>query len=225
MGFTLLVFGGQVLADYLLGGKLFLQAGALVRSLVSRGEVWRLITPLFIHVHLLHVAVNMYSLYALGPAVERFFGSWRMLAFYLLSGVSGVAMSMAFSPRPSTGASGAIFGLLGALTAFLLTHRKLFGQVGMRQFGNLVFVAILNLGLGLAPGNQNIDNWAHFGGLLGGVALTLFLGPQLGIVRLMEDRAQLVDRQGWPQSRRRILIAAVVIVALALVSAFSPLGA
>jgi rhomboid protease GluP len=211
----------QVLSSLLLGFDIVLAFGAKARELTAAGQLWRIITPIFVHGGLWHLGVNMYSLYALGFAVEKFFGSRRMLVIYLLSGICGVATSQAFSAHPSVGASGAIFGLLGAMVAFLYMHRRLFGQTGWRQFGSLVLVAVLNLLMGLMPG---VDNLAHVGGLVGGLVLTVTLGPHLETFWVGQERVQLVDRRGWKQVRWGLLLAGILILALAVLTAFSTLG-
>lgn len=213
IGFTLLVFIGQVLSVGLLGQDVLLALGAKQRSALAAGQLWRLVTPIFLHIGLLHFFVNMYSLYALGPAVERFFGRARMLSIYMLSGISGVVLSAALSTRASVGASGSIFGLLGALAAFLYQHRRVFGSEGGAQFRQLVFVALLNLAIGLSPG---IDNWGHLGGLLSGAALTWFLGPQLRPAWRDPEKPTLVDRRPWEAVKSEATIAALVILALGL---------
>ncbi len=221
IAFTMMVFIVQYLSVQTTGIDPVLQYGAKVREYIAEGEVWRLITPIFIHIGLWHVFVNMYSLYILGPAVESFFGSRRMLAFYLISGVGGVAMSMLFSAHASAGASGAIFGLLGALVAFLFRHRKVFGRRGMMQFRHLLLVALLNLFLGLMPG---IDNWGHLGGIISGGLVTYYLGPDLEPQFLDTERPRLVDHRAWRDTGRWIILVAVVVVALAMMASYSTIG-
>ncbi len=194
IGFTLLVFLGQLLSQMLLGIDLILIFGAKVNELIAAGELWRLITPVLIHGGIGHIFVNMYSLYAIGPAVERAFGPRRMLALYWLSGICGVLFSLAFSTQASVGASGAIFGLLGALGAFFYTNRATFGSLGRFQFRQIVFVALLNLALGLSPG---IDNWGHLGGLIFGAGLSWFTGPLYVVDPTRIDQRRLVDQRPW----------------------------
>jgi rhomboid protease GluP len=219
IGATLVVFLLQLASTQLFGVDLVLALGAKINSAIAAGEVWRLLSPVFIHLGLVHIFVNMYSLYAIGPAVERFFGSQRMLVFYLLSGIGGVIMSMAFSPNPSVGASGAIFGLLGALGMFLFAHRHAFGKAGSFQFRQIVLVALLNLGLGLVPG---IDNWGHLGGLITGVALTAAVGPNLQPIWGGETLPRLTDRRPWQTVWPRAITALIILSALALVATLSP---
>jgi rhomboid protease GluP len=219
---TLLVFAAQWLSAQLLGFDLVLSLGAKVNQAIAAGQIWRLVTPLFVHAGLLHIGVNMYSLYVIGPAVERFFGSKRMLVIYLLSGIVGVDFSLGLSPNPSVGASGAIFGLLGALATLLFMHRHIFGRMGTIQFRQLVLVALLNLALGLSPG---IDNWGHVGGLIGGSLLTLALGPRFAVSIDSLQHAALIDRQPWESRRTAALLALAAAGALAMIAIYSPLGA
>jgi rhomboid protease GluP len=170
------------------------------------------VTPVFIHAGILHLGVNMYSLFALGPAVERFFGPPRFLAVYLLSGVSGVIFSLAFSPAASVGASGAIFGLLGALATFLYLHQRLFGAGGGMMLRQLVLVGALNLFASLSPG---IDLWGHIGGLVAGITCTLYFGPRLAPSFTDGVPSGLTDQQPWTEVRRRVLIAALAVAAIA----------
>ena len=216
---TALVFLLQLATTQFYGVDLVMVLGAKVNEAIAVGQVWRLITPIFIHAGVIHLLVNMYSLYALGPAVESFFGSRRMLVVFLLSGIAGVAFSLAFSPYPSVGASGAIFGLLGALGAFLFLHRSTLGRWGSVQLRQIIFVAVLNLGLGLTPG---IDNWGHLGGLLAGTTLAWFLGPRLEPVWVDAFRFQLRDRRRWRDVWPGAMVAAGIIALLAWLATRSP---
>ncbi len=193
--------------------------GDKLNANIVDGEIWRLVTPVFIHVGLWHIFVNMYSLYALGPAVERLFSSQRMLVLYLLSGISGVVLSFALSPNASVGASGAVFGLLGALGTFLYRHRNRLGRAGRLQLRQIVMVALLNLGLGLMP---QVDNWGHLGGLLAGIVLTWTLGPMLDVSWSEDRKPKLIDRRPWQKVRMTALFAAVLLAVLAFAASFSP---
>ncbi len=219
---TLFVFLWQFLSVEFFQFDWLLELGAKSRPEILAGEAWRFFTPIFLHVTIPHVLINMYSLYAIGPAVERFFGTARFTAVYLLCGIAGVILSLALSPSPSAGASGAIFGLLGSLGAFLYLHRGLFGRFGRLQLRQIVLVALMNLGLGFMPG---IDNWGHLGGLLAGVALTLTLGPRYEAVWASVDDGRLVDRQPWAAIRVYFFAASGLLSALAVVVLFFLAGA
>jgi rhomboid protease GluP len=220
IGFTVLIYLAQEISVQLLGDDLVLYYGAKINEAIYAGEVWRFITPIFVHGGIWHIFVNMYSLYALGPTVEGFFNTPRMLVIYFFSGISGVIFSLAFSPNPSVGASGAIFGLLGSLGAFLFLHKDYLGVAGRTYLRQIVIVALLNLGLGLAP---NIDNWGHLGGLLAGVALTWFLGPRFKAGWVSDNEpVKMVEQRPWSEVWSRTIPAATVIVLLAYLATLSP---
>ena len=113
----------------------------------------------------------MYSLYVIGSQVENYIGKWKFLLIYFVSAISGNLLSVVFNTGISAGASGAIFGLLGALLYFGLHYRLFLGNVLVTQ---IIPVIILNLFIGFTiPG---IDNSAHIGGLVGGYLATMALG-------------------------------------------------
>ena len=147
-----------------------LYMGGNYGALVSHGQVWRLLTCAFLHGSLIHILCNMYALYALGPQVEILFGRVKYIIIYLLSAIGGSLLSYKFSPSSlSIGASGAIFGLFGAMVVFVLKYKD---RIPKRVLNNLFGVIILNLLIGFNL--QGIDNFAHIGGLLVG-ALVAFL--------------------------------------------------
>lgn len=219
IAFTSLVFLVQMLAAEIYGGSPLLNWGAKDHRFMQLGQYWRYVTPIVLHVDPLHLLVNMYSLYIIGPPVERPYGSMRFALIYLLTGVGGVAFSLAFSTQPSAGASGAIFGLLGALAAFLYMHRDLTGSAGRGQLRHILLVAVLNLAIGLSPG---IDNWGHFGGLLCGAGLAFLLGPQLDIVRHELAPPRLADRRQRSTVLVRGLLATLAVALLAWAALGSP---
>jgi rhomboid protease GluP len=210
----------QVATQQIFGFDLLLALGAKENSAVLRGQIWRYLTPILLHVGLTHFLVNMYSLYVIGPAVERPFGPIRFLSIYFLSGLGGVAASLAFSQTPSAGASGAIFGLLGALAGFLFLHRELLGQSGSGQLRHIVLVAVINLAIGLSPG---IDNWGHLGGLLTGIALSFWLGPNYQIQWNSEGQGRMVDQRRFRHVWPRALLAAVFLIFLLIGATLLPL--
>ena len=156
--------------------------GAKTNPAIAEGEWWRLITAMFLHgsvlgIPFLHLVFNVYALYVIGMELEAFIGSARFAAIYFVSGLAGSIASFAFSPQSGVGASGAIFGIVGALGVYFGLHRGLFGRLGQLQFWNIVVVILLNVGLGLS-GVLPIDNAAHIGGLLGGIAMGFALCPR-----------------------------------------------
>ena len=149
-----------------------LKFGANNDYLVKHGEYYRLFTSIFLHGSLLHLVLNMYSLYVIGPQVESFFGKVKFLFIYLVSGICGSLLSIAFSHNTiSIGASGAIFGLLGSLLYFGYYYRAYLGNAVKSQ---VLPIILINLMIGfLLP---NIDNGAHIGGLIGGILATMAVG-------------------------------------------------
>lgn len=143
------------------------------------GQWWRLFTAMFLHGGLMHVAVNCWSLYVVGLLVERIFGHGRFAAIYLFSGLMGNLSSFVFSQNPSVGASGAIFGLMGALLWLGLERPRMFKV----YFGaGVIATIVINLAYGAA--NTSIDNFAHLGGLLGGFLAAGTVYPAQGDERV-----------------------------------------
>lgn len=143
------------------------QWGAKINYLIAIGEWWRLITPIFLHIGFLHLAMNSFALYYVGPLIERIFGNGRFFVIYLFAGFSGVFASYLLSPSLSAGASGAIFGCFGALLYFAWQFPKLFFRV---MGWNVIIIIIINLIFGFTI--QGIDNAGHIGGLVGGFLAT-----------------------------------------------------
>lgn len=176
--------------------------------LLRLGQYHRLFSACVLHASVPHLVVNSASLNQLGPSIERWFGSDRMLGVYVASGVAGNALSFAVGRSPvSVGASGAIFGLLGAWAVFLaLNERGYFAARGVDVSGSLgavVQTCALNAALGLSPGS-NIDNMGHIGGLLGGAATAYAFGPRLRLDALGRVRDEpLVRLPRGPIARRR----------------------
>lgn len=137
--------------------------GAKEPSYIFHGEWWRLVTAGFLHGGIIHIAVNSYSLYNLGPQVEEMFGGGRMLVIYVLSSIAGFLASSLFLPSLSIGASAAICGLIGAMIAYGVNDRSSFGDYLTSNYA----VSALSMLL-LSSFVGNVDNWAHIGGLIGG---------------------------------------------------------
>lgn len=163
--------------------------GMKVNPLIMAGQWWRLITPVLLHAGLLHIAFNMYALYALGPELERMFGHFSFLSLYLVSGFAGGVISFLMSAAPSLGASTAVFGLLGAHAVFAYRNQRVFGRRAQAVMRSILQIAAINFLIGLSPG---IDNWGHFGGLLGGLVFTYLSGP-LFELRESGEELELVD--------------------------------
>ena len=145
------------------------QMGGQIDYLVFQGEIWRVITAMFLHVDIKHLAMNMYALFIMGQLVERTYGKFKYLSIYFLAGIMGNIVTFAFQSGSSMGASGAIFGLVGAsvIIAFSTT-----GDYRKRLLFNAGFVIVASAGMGFAV---NINQFAHFGGLIGGLLMTSIL--------------------------------------------------
>jgi membrane associated rhomboid family serine protease len=165
--------------------------GAAVKYFIAQGEYWRLVTEMFLHVGAIHLAFNGFALYMVGTQVEKLYGAARFVVIYFLSGLAGSVASY-LAPTfggPSAGASGAIFGLFGALFVFGIRFRKELPGVFGRAFGFQVLPTIL-LNLLITFAIPFIDKGAHIGGLLGGMALAAVMP----YARPGERRASLVWR-------------------------------
>ena len=134
-------------------------------------EVWRLVSYMFLHGSLIHLLVNMYSLYIIGTQLETYLGRFKYLTIYIISGICGGMLSCIASHSASVGASGAIFGLLGAMAYFGYHYRLYLGNVLKNE---IIPIIVLNLFIGFTiPG---IDNFCHIGGLIGGFFAVMALG-------------------------------------------------
>lgn len=153
--------------------------GAQAGILVNQGEYWRIFTAMFLHVSILHVAMNMLSLFFIGPTVELLYGKWRYLLIYLVAGlVAGLASQFTLPALvPVVGASGAISGIFGALGAFFLVNRRALGPAGNAMIGQWVFWLVLNIVFNFSA--SNIAWQGHLGGLIAGLILGVVLLPPL----------------------------------------------
>lgn len=139
--------------------------GAKYGILISAGEWWRFLTPVFLHANLLHIGMNSWVLFDLGPAVEALYGRQKFLVLYLLTGAAGYVLSFFWYPMAlSVGASGAVFGLIGAMIAYGYRHRTTASEAVRNMFVRWAFYGLL-YGF-LLPG---MDNAAHIGGLVSGL--------------------------------------------------------
>jgi rhomboid protease GluP len=166
--------------------------GLKVNSLIRLGQIWRLITPVFLHASILHIAFNMYALFIYGRGIESRYGHGRFLLLYFLAGYAGNVMSFLLTTNPSLGASTAIFGLIAAEGVFIVQNRKLLGNRASRALINLLYIAGVNLLIGFTT--TSVDNWGHIGGMLGGILFAWFGGPRWKLegfypaVKLVDER-------------------------------------
>lgn len=188
--FLLMILAGGTEAENVL-----LAFGAKTNLLLDNGEWWRFVTPIFIHFNFLHIFLNMYGLWNLGPYVEKIYGGSKFTLFWVITGIAGVGASY-LTVRPdmqigplasfifrnhdavSAGASGALFGLLGVLLVFGIKYRRELPEGFKQALGSgLIPIILLNVLIGYA-GRRAIDNAAHMGGLASGIILALFIDYQ-----------------------------------------------
>jgi rhomboid protease GluP len=166
LGLNILIFVLIALA----GGstEALMAFGVKANAEIARGQWWRFVTPIFIHIGMLHLFFNSYALWMVGPQVEKLYGPASFVILYVLTGIAGVYGSYFYHPQSiSAGASGAIFGLFGVLLVFGIRYRDAIPPFFKRAVGTGVLpVIVINLIIGFTiPG---IDNAAHIGGLLAG---------------------------------------------------------
>jgi len=181
--------------------------GANWGPLTLSGDYWRLVTAGFLHGNIIHIATNMWCLWSLGPICERFFGKWQTVAIYLLTGVGGALLSIAYNPeRMEVGASGAVFGIVGALIVGLK-----FGDFSLSEghrkaiLSSVISFAVINfiLGFGITGFGGNIDNLCHLGGFVSGLIVGLPLAAfarknvvlQIGVLLLTAGALTAAGRQ------------------------------
>ena len=205
LGVTILVYLLQLAGQYLLPASLANSLiatygisdiaailGEKVDALIRAGQVWRLITPIFLHASILHIGFNMYALFIYGRGIEARYGHGRFLLLYFLAGYAGNVMSFLLTVNPSLGASTAIFGLIAAEAVFIVQNRKLLGNRANRALMNLLYIAGINLFIGFTT--SGVDNWGHIGGMLGGIIFAWFGGPRWKLegfnpsVKLIDER-------------------------------------
>src|SRR5258708_4537520 len=173
-GINIAVFVGMALAGVSITDPTtqeLLRWGANSARLTLAGDWWRLVTSMFLHIGIIHIALNMWCLWSLGALCESLYGPWTFAAVYLISGVSGSLASIYYHPYGvSAGASGAIFGLAGALiSAYSLGEFSTPRSVVAASLRSVVGFAAYNLVFGAISGIT--DNAAHVGGLAGGLVL------------------------------------------------------
>ncbi|GAB4540452.1 MAG: hypothetical protein Fur002_07150 [Anaerolineales bacterium] len=200
LGFTVLVYLLQFLVRGLFGYNaneldLFEFYAARFNDAIRAGQLWRLVTPVFLHASPTHIFFNMYALLSIGSFLETQLGHTRFALLYFLSGFAGNVFSFLLTDGYSVGASTAVFGLIAAEAVFFYQNKKLFGAQARKALSNVAFIVIINLTIGLSPG---IDNWGHVGGLLGGAMFAWFASARWQVTGLpplltLEDTRETRD--------------------------------
>ncbi|MBC8098600.1 MAG: rhomboid family intramembrane serine protease [Armatimonadetes bacterium] len=224
---NLIIFAvGQFSAT--LGQRFILDGANNQLRVIVDGEYLRLLFAMFLHGSLSHIFINMYSLYVIGSTLESLFGHVRFALIYFLGGLTGSIVSVLFNPPMvnSVGASGAVFAIFGAQLVYLYQHRKLLGAGGRRQFRNLLVIAVMNLAVGilssLGAGTVRIDNWGHIGGLIGGVALTWYIGPLFLLRRHPQREGAFLAEDVNPLAKRSSVISvySALLIAILIAATF-----
>jgi rhomboid protease GluP len=146
---------------------------------IGAHQYWRLLTSTFVHFGIIHIGMNMYVLYLIGPFIETVFGRARYLLIYFIAGLAGSIVSVCVHPMAvGAGASGAIFGLYGAVFGFLLIKRRTLNPAVMKKIGNSAGIFVFyNVIYGSMSGTTDLS--AHIGGLLAGfLAGMVLVRPQ-----------------------------------------------
>lgn len=170
---TVGIFIWQVASGALASKESIIAAGALYRPAILDGEVWRLVTAIFLHANFGHLFGNCLMLYILGMACEHAFGGRQFILLYFVAGIGGSVLSVLVHPGPSVGASGAIFGLAGAIIVIIYRYQKLLIFRNKRVGIALLVWAIYAIVSGFAT--PYIDNFCHIGGFVAGAATTFRL--------------------------------------------------
>ncbi len=153
------------------------QFGANVPGMVKAGDWWRLVSSMFLHVGAVHLLFNAYALYLFGSFVERLAGRWEMFVVFMVAGICGSAASTWLGNPPlSAGASGGIMGLIGAAIVISIAFPSIPKHVRNVYIFNFIFITVLQLLYGYFE-RKHIDNFAHVGGLVGGLLVGLLLLP------------------------------------------------
>ena len=167
-------------------------SGAAIPVAIAQGEWWRMLTSIFLHAGVVHLLFNAWGLFIFGPIVERTFGRSRMLTIFLVSGFLGSVASYVARPIalpdvliPSVGASGALFGLVGAVLVH--SYRRRDSAMGRANLQWVVMIIVLNLVIGFSV--PRIDIMAHIGGAVGGAACA-------AVAELL-DRRKIVEWAGY----------------------------
>ncbi|MGH9328350.1 MAG: rhomboid family intramembrane serine protease [Terriglobia bacterium] len=186
--------------------SVLLNFGASYGPYFRAGQYWRLVMPMFLHIGLPHLAVNMFALCILGAFLEPLYGYGRFTLLYVISGMGGALLSMEASSHIAAGASGAIFGIAGAMLVIGLLHPGVVPRRWKNLFGAGILAAIV-VELVFGRFIQHIDNWAHLGGLLVGLFLAWLIPPP----RLSADSRSRGESRFQP-----VILLPVIIVLIAL---------
>jgi rhomboid protease GluP len=176
--------------------------------IANEGHYWRLVTSIFLHIGFLHLFFNNYALWIIGQEMEKLYGAARFTALYLFTGIAGSVASYLYTDATSAGASGAIFGLFGALATFAFRRQSDIPDFIRKSIFRRVF-PLIAINLVLSFSVKGIDKAAHLGGFVAGIALALLIPHQR------------VEEKQTPRAWLAIMVACFAVVFVSFVAAFT----
>jgi|LSQX01.3.fsa_nt_gb rhomboid protease GluP len=211
---TVLFYFGQLVIEQTTGVDLLFVFLGKINPAILEGQLWRLITPVFLHGSVFHLLANMYALYILGRSNETVNGHLRFGLLYFLAAFGGNVLSFVLGKYNSLGASTATFGLLAAEGVFIWQNKSFFANKGKSSLMNVAMILAVNLMIGLNSGGM-IDNWGHLGGLIAGFFFSFLSG-----VRWEIRRVNGLPAFGDLRGIKEVLMAALLVfVAFAAIAA------
>ncbi|XVF20562.1 hypothetical protein REPUB_Repub12eG0011300 [Reevesia pubescens] len=175
--------------------------GAKINDLILVGEWWRLVTPMFLHSGILHVALGCWALLTFGPQVCRHYGSFTFFLIYLLGGISGNLISFLHTPEPTVGGTGPVFAVIGAWLIYQIQNKDVISKdMSERMFQKAILVTALSF---ILSNFGPIDDWTHFGAAFTGITYGFFTCPTLQLDDTssrtgQEEQIRLVGRYADP---------------------------
>ncbi|OMO94713.1 Peptidase S54, rhomboid [Corchorus olitorius] len=175
--------------------------GAKINDLILVGEWWRLVTPMFLHSGILHVALGCWALLSFGPQVCRRYGSFTFILIYLLGGISGNLISFLHTPEPTVGGTGPVFAVIGAWLIYQMQNKDVISKdISDRMFQKAILVTAFSC---ILSNFGPIDDWTHLGAACTGIAYGFFTCPTLQLDDTssrtgQEEQITLVGRNADP---------------------------
>ena len=185
---------------------------------ISRGEYWRLLTPIFMHIGFFHLVVNSFGLIVFGPIMEKIFGPTRFLLIYIMTGIWGNIFSFISGISVGAGASGALFGVAGSYAAYLYLNKDDLGKFGRESLVGLSWIVGINIIFGFTV--SGIDNSAHLGGLISGIIIGYFLSPKSSTIYTSEFDSMEINTERKVSNQRPFSLWALFIFTNLLINFF-----
>lgn len=171
--------------------------GAKDPSKMKTYEIWRWITPTILHLDLMHLFSNMIMQLILGSRLEPTVGLWRTIVVYELSGFGGVLFSSLVSTGIAVGASTSLFGLIGAMLAWVIMNWSRLGDNPYKVFALIWLIVLLIFNILIGVTSEHIDNWGHFGGLITGIGAALAIFKYVGGNETKRDKLTHLIAAGY----------------------------